>query len=188
MTGFGRWSNRLPLCKKKPRSMIGKCEELQSDGIVAIECSQEYYMGSICAFSCPTGYRLIGPSMSTCENDLSWSHDMPLSKVRIVISKWAASKVLKANSRLFQFIYDDVGGEVLVSLALIDDLLRYVSNSIPRKCVQELQPQFYNCESKLHKKSKRVLRCFPSQIFKTKNSKTLESHNLIVTIICWTHF
>ena len=32
---------------------------------------------------------------------------MPLCKVRIVISKWAASKVLKANSRLFQFINDD---------------------------------------------------------------------------------
>ena len=86
--------------------MIGKCEELQSDGIVAIECSHEYYMGSICAFSCPTGYRLIGPSMSTCEKELSWSHNMPLCKVRIVISKWAASKVLKANSRLFQFIND----------------------------------------------------------------------------------
>ena len=105
--GFGRWSSRLPLCKKKPRSMIGKCEEFQTDGIVTIECSQEYYMGSICAFSCPTGYRLIGPSMSTCENDLSWSHQMPICKVRIVISKWAASKIMKANSRLFKFINDD---------------------------------------------------------------------------------
>ena len=71
----------------------------------------------------------------------------------------------------------------LVTFAFIDDLLRCVSNSIPRKWVQEFQPQFYYCESKLHKKSKGVLRCFPSQIFKTKNSKTLESHNLIVSIV-----
>ena len=87
--------------------MIGKCNELQSDGIVTFECTQEYYMGSICAFSCPTGYQLIGPSMSTCENDLSWSHQIPICKVRIVISKWAASKVMKANSRLLKFINDD---------------------------------------------------------------------------------
>ena len=71
----------------------------------------------------------------------------------------------------------------LVPLAFIDDLLRCVSNSIPREWVQEFQPKFYNCESKLHKKSKGVLRCFPSQFFKTKNSKTLESHNLIVSIV-----
>lgn len=50
------------------------------------------YSGSVCAFSCPTGYSLTGPSSVECLASHKWSSDEePDCKVRIMVSSWIAN-------------------------------------------------------------------------------------------------
>ena len=67
----------MPKCEKTPLSQIGQCPSLDLDGTVSADCSQENFMSSICAFSCPTGYTLIGPSTTECLEELEWSNGVP---------------------------------------------------------------------------------------------------------------
>ena len=53
----------------------------------------EYTAGSVCGFSCPTGYTLVGPNSAVCLPDGNWStQNLPTCEVRIMVSKWFQDK------------------------------------------------------------------------------------------------
>ena len=58
----------------------------------------EWYSGSVCAFSCPTGYSLTGPSSVECLSSQNWASDeVPDCEVRIMVSGWMSGHAVAAQ-------------------------------------------------------------------------------------------
>lgn len=108
--------------------MLGECPTLDLNPNVVLDCSLDNYKGSVCAFSCPTGFELIGPGLASCDDNLEWTDTIPIwyvlgqvlnteystqirhnfivifSKMRVMISKWIIDKVTQRNPTLQEFI------------------------------------------------------------------------------------
>ena len=62
-----------------PRAVCvqGYCDKLTAPKHGEVSCNEKELNGSQCEFSCNVGYRLIGPSIITCDN-VSWSNQPPI--------------------------------------------------------------------------------------------------------------
>ena len=58
--------------------MLGECPTLDLNPNVVLDCSLDNYKGSVCAFSCPTGFELIGPGLASCDDNLEWTDTIPI--------------------------------------------------------------------------------------------------------------
>ena len=58
--------------------MLGECPTLDLNPNVVLDCSLDNYKGSVCAFSCPTGFELIGPGLASCDDNLEWTDSIPI--------------------------------------------------------------------------------------------------------------
>ena len=65
--------------------MLGECPTLDLNPNVVLDCSLDNYKGSVCAFSCPTGFELIGPGLASCDDNLEWTDTIPI---------WYVNKIL----------------------------------------------------------------------------------------------
>ncbi|CAG5085953.1 Oidioi.mRNA.OKI2018_I69.PAR.g11061.t1.cds [Oikopleura dioica] len=91
-----RWSSTVPRCLPIPEEELADCPILKTNPIVQAECTQGNKVGSFCAFSCPTGYKLIGSTSTECLDSASWSEEeLPDCKVRIMISRWISNLALE---------------------------------------------------------------------------------------------
>ena len=63
--------------------MLGECPTLDLNQNVVLDCSLDNYKGSVCAFSCPTGFELIGPGLASCDDNLEWTDTIPIWYVMI---------------------------------------------------------------------------------------------------------
>ena len=68
----GQWSSALPACQKIecPLELEG------SDHRLEYEFSNNSYLGTA-RFSCPYGFRLLGPRVATCQKNMTWHPSAP---------------------------------------------------------------------------------------------------------------
>lgn len=52
---------------------------LEKEDSLLMNCSNEFYLGSNCSFSCLDGYKLIGENVLSCigENETKWNNILP---------------------------------------------------------------------------------------------------------------
>ncbi|KFV55661.1 P-selectin, partial [Gavia stellata] len=76
-TAMGTWSGDTPLCKAVA------CPELSAPDRGELNCSHlhgDFTFGSTCAFSCQTGFALMGPERRECTVTGTWTGDTPQCK------------------------------------------------------------------------------------------------------------
>uniref|UniRef100_A0A8D0EN75 p-selectin n=1 Tax=Strix occidentalis caurina TaxID=311401 RepID=A0A8D0EN75_STROC len=80
-TATGTWTGDTPQCKGR---VLLKCASLLYQG--ELNCSHlhgDFAFGSTCAFSCQTGFVLMGPETRECTATGTWTGDAPRCKGRV---------------------------------------------------------------------------------------------------------
>ncbi|KAK7496782.1 hypothetical protein BaRGS_00011991 [Batillaria attramentaria] len=68
----GAWSSSFPHCERK------RCSPRASSFANGqMSCTNSNMYGSVCSFSCNSGYRLVGSSTNTCTGNGQWSSNQP---------------------------------------------------------------------------------------------------------------
>ncbi|XP_035827824.1 hyalin-like [Aplysia californica] len=63
-------------CSEVFRVIVKKCSTYMTHGLSngQVSCSNNNVLGSICTYSCNSGYQLTGPSSSECQDNQHWSY------------------------------------------------------------------------------------------------------------------
>ncbi|XP_076313314.1 locomotion-related protein Hikaru genki-like isoform X1 [Tachypleus tridentatus] len=74
-TAVGRWSHAVPICE------VIQCSVIVTESPHLIMSTRNHSYGTNVNFSCPTGYRLVGPSTVTCLRNETWSESPPVCEL-----------------------------------------------------------------------------------------------------------
>lgn len=90
------WSSEAPICK------LVTCKELSPPDHGSVSCDKEDSVGSICRFSCQSGYKLIGAATTKC-GEYTSSKSIPSFSILDATFPWA-SKIATIDINLTQIL------------------------------------------------------------------------------------